>query len=183
MILFVITLFMPNLTFDLFLVDQCCKCCRELHCSLLHVPKTCQNPSKISQTTLSTSFHCWGLWKTGAAGSHHWQLLGGLFRFLSDSEGPPLSLESPFTSNLQRAREQGLSTHTHTHTGTHTIIPDKLWTLGGMLWPPCGLLGEHLTYCCSLILTSTLPVTPRCQSLIMPPLHHHIFFHETVKLC
>lgn len=58
------------------------------------------------------------LWITGAAGSHRWRLLGGLFRFLSDSEGPQLSLESPFTSNFHRPRPE-LWTHTDTHMHTH----------------------------------------------------------------
>lgn len=123
----------------------------------------------------------WGLWMTEAPGSHRWRLLGGLFRFLSDSEGPPLSLESPFTSNFQRARDQGLSCgHTCTHSNTQLFQTNYGHRVYFGLHVVCK--GEHLTHCYPLILTSTLPVTPRCQPPINPPLHHHIFLGKIVRL-
>lgn len=74
----------------------------------------------------------------------------------STLSGEPLHLLPP---------EHGLSPSYTTHNYSRQIMDT-----GGMLQPPCGLEGEHLTHCCSLILTSTLPVTPAARP---PPTSYH----------
>lgn len=102
------------------------------------------------------------LWISGAAGSQRWRHAGRSLqipvwqRGSSTLSGEPLHLQLPESKAWAPT--------------THSIISDKLWTLGGMLRPPCGLEGEHLTHCCPLILTSSLPVTPAASPA---PLHQH----------
>lgn len=92
------------------------------------------------------------------------------------------SVESPFTSNYQRPRPElwshaRMHTHMQPHTHAHTQSQTNYRHLGdasSSMWST----GEHLTHCCPLILTSTLPVTPCCQPTSHPhpiPLSHSRF--------